>query len=308
MENLKNITVLMSTYNGQKYIREQLESILNQREVNVKLIIRDDCSTDNTIKILEDYKKRNSNIKIIQGKENKKPCGSFFELINSNYSDEYYALSDQDDIWDDDKLISAIHMLEKVEDGKPAMYYSNLRIVDSENRFYRNSHKSFRNCEKKYISLMETSATGCTIVYNNSLAKVAHMKKPNKFSMHDTWIYMTALFFGNVVYDFEPHINYRQHENNVIGTQLKRNIGKSFLKEIRRFFNRKVQPRYDNAVEFLRQFGNDLTDDDLQKILEVVNYKRNMENRIKLIKDKDFWSNDKGQRIKFWLLVMLGII
>lgn len=306
--NMIPVTVLMSTYNGEKYLQEQLDSIYMQKGVQVKIIVRDDCSTDSTLEILKKNEEMHPEIlTIIEGKRNLKPCKSFFNLISSNSSDTYYALSDQDDIWDDDKLITAINKLQKCDPFKPALYFSNLRIVDENNNYYRNFHSLMPQTDNKYLSLIQPIVTGCTLVYNQSLAKIAKRIKPQKFSMHDTWMFIVAEFFGTVVYDFEPHINYRQHSNNVIGTTLTRK-NSNFVKTVsKRFINRDLQPRYDNAVEFLKEFGEELSQKDVKKILEIVNYKRTYKERFILMKDKDFQVANRAIRIQNNLLILAGI-
>jgi len=302
------VTVLMSTYNGEKYLREQLDSIIGQQGVDVRIVIRDDGSTDNTLQILNEYEEKYDFITIENDGRNLKPCKSFFKLICEHTDSEYFALSDQDDIWDKDKLYTAILMLEKFDPEKPVMYFSNLRIVDENNKFYRNSHNIRRDMKNKYRTLIETAATGCTIVYNKQLAKIASKVRPNTFSMHDTWIYMTCAFFGNVVYDFEPHINYRQHGNNVVGTSLTKRRFPKIKNEVNRFFNRNLQPRFDNAVEFLREFGTELPEEDLEKVLEIVNYKRTRQSRKQLMNDTDIIPENGFNRFRLRMLIRLGIV
>ena len=121
------VQVLLSAYNGEKYIQEQIDSILNQSNVEVSLLIRNDGSTDDTRKILDSQSTQN--IKCINDK-NIGLVRSFVELINQADEAEYYAFSDQDDVWDNDKLCSAISMLEDYK-NMPAVYSSNARLVDS---------------------------------------------------------------------------------------------------------------------------------------------------------------------------------
>ena len=214
------VTVLMSTYNGEKYLRQQIESILNQEGVDVELIVRDDCSADKTLEVLKEYQKTHNNIKIIEGTQNLGACRSFFQLIGSYDTSDYYALSDQDDIWDTDKLKIAVGFLEKRNPEIPLLYYSNLRIVDANGHFCRISHSKPHIGKSKYSALSENLATGCTIVYNKTLAGLACQVKPKKFYMHDAWLYLVAKMFGETIYDFNPHINYRQHGDNVVGHEL----------------------------------------------------------------------------------------
>lgn len=303
-----SVSVLMSTYNGEKYIQEQLDSIFNQKDVELKLIVRDDGSRDSTLDILYRNKKDHDNLTIIRDGNNLGSCKSFLKLISSCTDDEFYALSDQDDIWDEDKLITAIDKMKPCDLSKPVLYHSNLRIVDENNTFYRNSHSSPKKLENKYLSLIQGGATGCTLVYNHALAEIAKRVKPRNFSMHDTWLYIVSMLLGEVVYDFKPHINYRQHSNNVIGTSLNGKTKNYVIREIERFSNRKLQPHYDNAVELLRELGNELDEESLEKLLEIVNYKRDFGHKKILLNDKDFIGQGGYWKTRFQLLTMFGIL
>ena len=119
---------------------------------------------------------------------------------------------------------------------------------------------------------------------------------------------MTCAFFGNVVYDFEPHINYRQHGNNVVGTSLTKRRFPKIKNEVNRFFNRNLQPRFDNAVEFLREFGTELPEEDLEKVLEIVNYKRTRQSRKQLMNDTDIIPENGFNRFRLRMLIRLGIV
>lgn len=239
MLNQQSVTVLMSTYNGSKYLKEQIESILRQKNVSVRLIIRDDCSTDETVEILRQYRNGNPNIIIENDTENMGPCKSFLYLIGKYNDDEYFALADQDDIWDEDKLITAIKAMQKQGmDDKPLLYYSNLRIVDEQGHFCRLSHKVPHIANKRYAALVENLATGCTVVYNKCLADIAYSIKPSDYSMHDAWLYTVAKLFGTVIYDFTPHINYRQHQSNQVGTYKNRIDLKKCVKSLKLFLEK----------------------------------------------------------------------
>ena len=151
-KNKYSVCVLMSTYNGEKYIKEQLDSILSQVGVELSVLIRDDGSSDSTLSIIKDYAEQNKNIKYYVG-ENIKPAQSFIDLIFNSPDADYYALSDQDDVWDKDKLKCAIDLLQATNPDKPAMYHSNLRIVDGDLNFYRYAHSSDRVHSNKYFCI-----------------------------------------------------------------------------------------------------------------------------------------------------------
>ena len=129
---MEKVAVLMSTYNGEQFLREQLDSILDQENVDLNLYVRDDGSNDHTIDILSEYADKHSNVHFYRGDKNLGACGSFLELLSKEYDADYFALADQDDIWDKDKISVAIEKLKTLPADKPALYHSNLRIVDQD--------------------------------------------------------------------------------------------------------------------------------------------------------------------------------
>ncbi len=221
---MPTVAVLMSTYNGEKYIREQLDSIFKQKDVKVVLYVRDDGSTDDTIKILEKYREKYS-VVIVQDGENVGPGESFMRLVYQ-YADvpdiEFYAFADQDDIWLEDKLITAIDCIVAHKDNKPVLYTSNQYIyTNGENKGDR--HKDIQRID--LISHMtRNTIAGCTFVFNKQLAQlVARADKPEKriikYRLHDSWMMLVAILCGEVVYDNTSHMLYRIHSENVVGVR-----------------------------------------------------------------------------------------
>lgn len=308
LENkIKTVCVLLSTYNGEKYLREQLDSLLWQENVELKIFVRDDGSKDSTLQILEEYSKKDSRLTYFKG-NNVGPAKSFFDLIIKSPDANYYAFCDQDDVWDKDKLAIAVSFLEKEDNLKPNMYYSNLRIVDQNLKFYRLSHSSPSVQNNKYSVLTEDMATGCTVVFNKTAANFVRMGTPEYCSMHDTWIYMICKFFGKTVYDFDAHISYRQHENNVVGTYLGKKTKEIYIARIKRLFDRSLQPRYNNACNFYNVFGKLLDTKDKEKVIKIVNYKKSFLNKLSLLFDKEIHASSKNREIRYKLLIILGIV
>lgn len=293
----QHITVLMSTYNGEKFLREQLDSIFKQKNVDVRLVVRDDCSTDSTVKILDEYKENYPSMIIENGEQNLGPCKSFFYLINKYNDDKYFALADQDDVWDEDKLAIAIEKIEAIKDDeKPLLYYSNLNIVNSNGVFCRLSHSTPHTAKSVYSALMENLATGCTIVYNKCLADIAYEIKPYNYSMHDAWLYLVAKIFGKTIYDFTPHINYRQHEKNQVGTYKRKVDKKKILQEIKIIVGSNGKIWSKNAEIFYSQFEKKLQEKDKIKIQKFINYNKN---KINVIFDRDFYSRSFYRTMRF---------
>lgn len=304
---MKSVCVLLSTYNGEKYLQEQIESLLRQKEVELTILARDDGSKDSTLNILKEYSEKYSFFKFYEG-TNIKPAKSFFDLIVNAPESDYYAFCDQDDVWDDDKLSAAVDMLEHQDDSKPNMYYSNLRIVDQDLNFFRLSHETPSIQDSKYSCLTEDMATGCTVVFNKKTAEYVKSGTPEYCSMHDTWIYMICKFFGTTVYDFDAHISYRQHGNNVVGTYLGKKTTDIYIKRIKRLFDRNLQPRYNNAQNFYRTFSEKLNEIDREKVLEIVEYKNSIADKWKLLTDKEIHASSKSREIRYRGLIILGIV
>jgi glycosyltransferase involved in cell wall biosynthesis len=222
VETVVKVAVLMSTYNGEKYLSEQINSILSQKNVELSLFIRDDGSRDQTINIIRNFQRDHSNIHLIEG-DNLGVGNSFMCLVYRVPSDfDYYTFSDQDDVWLDDKIVSAINALE--ENSTANLYCSNQTLIDKNgNRIgVRFNQKPDVSCEQSFSI---NHITGCTMVWNQKLQILLQDKKrrPSKelleSRIHDVWVGVVAGFTGNVIYDSNSYILYRQHENNVVGAK-----------------------------------------------------------------------------------------
>lgn len=208
----KNVIVLLSSYNGERYIREQIDSILGQTYDNVKLLIRDDGSSDSTISIIEDYCMKNPNISFYTG-ENLKPAKSFLHLLQNAPEADYYALADQDDVWKPEKIERGIELLEKTGGN---LYYSNFQMSDEFlNPIYTPPKPIVSTIGEAAVLI---TATGCTMILSNKLRLLLKRYTPKHMIMHDSWIHKVALSTCNpVVFDNNAYILYRQHGNNVLG-------------------------------------------------------------------------------------------
>lgn len=299
------VNVLMSTYNGEKYLREQLDSILAQKDVEVKILVRDDGSKDSTLSILEQYVEKYPCIDYYRG-DNLGPTYSFLDLLKHAPEGDFYAFSDQDDYWYPDKLISGLTMLNSLDLSKPAMYFSNLNVVDENLKFCRLSHNKSQFQENKYSCLAEYMPTGCTMVFNRKLVDLANMKTPEWTTMHDIWLYLICMFLGSTVYDFTPHISYRIHGDNVIGAYKKKTLS-VYWEHLKRLFDRDEQPKLNNAISFYKCYGDMLGEKDKEKVLEIVNYKKSFGNWMKLLFDRDFTATDMSREIRNRILILMRI-
>ena len=229
----KKVAILMSTYNGEKYIKSQLESILNQTYKNIEIYIRDDGSKDNTIVILEEYEKQGK-IKLIKGK-NLGFIKSFRELLNICDKADYYSYCDQDDIWMEDKIEKAVKLLNKEKEinNIPILYASNYDYYDGDMKFIK--HTGFENKGPSFAkSLVECIAPGMTMVINQIAKDSIYESMEKDCLLHDWWTYEVCAGIGKVIYDGnEITVKYRRHTNNV--TTVETTFIKKFIWRVKTF-------------------------------------------------------------------------
>jgi len=233
MEKLPKVAVIMSTYNGEKYLKDQIDSILAQKDIDLTLHIFDDCSKDNTVSIIKDYQLKHKNINLTINEKNKNFTYNFLDGLFSfkdNNEYDYYAFADQDDFWVDDKLISAINKIN--EKGQCTLYCSNLKIVNENLQYGNNDMMPKNHVNKHYDVICKNIVTGCTIVMDNDFKNFATRFYPENIYLHDYWLALIANYCSGTNFIFDPnpeHILYRQHGKNLIGEN-KGNIFKRFWK------------------------------------------------------------------------------
>lgn len=299
---MKKVTILLSTYNGEKYIHEQLDSIFSQQEVDVHIVVRDDGSSDATRSILSRYEDRD-NITILYetncGAEKSFDKLCYYALANT-YSD-YYAFCDQDDVWDNIKLIRAIDILDKFSSKDPNLYFSNLKRVDEAlnpiGLFYQ-TDEVFTNKEK---ALLQVFTYGCTCVFNR-VALNYYCGIENSI-YHDNWIYILCAYLGNVYYDNNAYINYRQHCNNLSG---QKTSGFSlFAYRIKRLFKGNLGHNFEQMAQQLLQYKKEIVPDDLKLIEHVANYRKSFKSKCYLLFSPKYQTGNrfKDLCIKFRILI-----
>ena len=282
------LIVLMSTYNGEKYLREQLNSLLNQELKPDKILIRDDGSKDETINILQEYKSNNSCIDYYCG-NNLGPARSFFELINTCEQADYYALCDQDDVWFKDKLKRAADLLEKEDNSIPLLYCSKYTLTDRNLNPIDSEVSSLYNYSDFPHSLIYHTAPGCTFVFNNEARKKIVKYDVNKeyCLIHDAIIHKVVCIFGKMILDKESHMYYRQHGNNEIG--MNSNKLKVFIGRINRFINGKIKGyRSNTAKSLLNVYDNEIDSEKKELLTIVAHYMQDKELKKELLKRKCF--------------------
>lgn len=214
------VAILLCSFNGQKYLADQLQSFADQTHPNWQLWVSDDASQDGTLAIVESYQKRwdAGRLFLCRG-PGKGVAANFLSLTcNPDIKADFYAYSDQDDVWDADKLERALAWLQTVPEAVPALYCSRTLLVDGNNMEIGVSPLfakplSFKN------ALVQNIGGGNTMVFNNAARRLlAAAGADVKLVLHDWWAYMVVSGCGGALfYDPRPTIRYRQHSQNIVG-------------------------------------------------------------------------------------------
>ena len=282
------IVVLMSTYNGEKYLKEQLDSLIDQDVKPSKIFIRDDGSKDSTAEILEEYASNYNFIEYYAGK-NIGPAKSFFELINKCEGYDYYFLCDQDDYWQKDKISSAINMLEKEDKSIPLLYTGRFKLTDENLNIINSDISKLYSYTDFAHSLIYHTAPGCTFAFNDEARKQIIKYDVNKeyCVIHDAIIHKVVAMLGKVILDEEPHMLYRQHKNNVYG--LTANKSKEFIHRVNNFLNGNVKRYRSNTAKSLLNVYGDICSKENKELLNIVgNYVDNSSLKKQLINSELF--------------------
>lgn len=295
---MKKIAILMATYNGDKYLKEQIESLIQQKNVEIEILVRDDGSNDSTIELLDYYQNRriltwfsSRHISVAEG---------FFELLEQSPDADYYAFCDQDDIWDDDKLFCAVKNLEDFSETDYSLYCCGSRLVDRE-RNYICTHKMDTK-RTQFARLFFAKVAGNTMVFNKALRNKIIQYHPENMLLHDTWVYKVALCLGaHIVIDSEPHLDYRQHGANTVGMEL------SLRQKIDKFFEI-VQERniYRQLIEIKSVYSDEMNDQCFELLETFENAKSSFKDRVKLTFDRRIDFHNTYFNLAFKIKMLTG--
>lgn len=284
------IKILLSTYNGEKYLNQQLDSLFAQTYKNFEIIARDDCSQDNTLEILHSY-----NITIIDSKENLGAKGSFAALLEyaiENSDGDYFMFCDQDDAWESDKIeqtLIKMQAIEKAYPNTPVLVHTDLKVVDEDLKILNKSFMSYQDINAKYNNLnnllIQNTVTGCTVMINRKLVNLC-LPIPSECIMHDWWIGLVASEFGKIGYLNKATIAYRQHTKNSVGAK-KFNL-EYILQNM--YKNHSFSENIAQAEAFLNRYKTKLDKDTIKMLEDFI-----------VIEEKSFWQKRKTL-IKYKLL------
>lgn len=279
------IEILMATYNGEKYIGEQINSIINQTYTNWNLLIRDDGSKDKTLNIIKKYEKMDNRIILIRdNKDNLGFVKNFEELLKKSRT-EFVMFSDQDDYWLENKIEKYVEVIEKLDKKKlekPLLIHSNSYICDKnlkilEEKFIDSNIAGEKKSKSIFFYYI---VQGATVLINRNLIKKV-IPFSNNVKLHDRYFHLISEFLGNRIFINESLMKYRQHGNNEIGVS-KGSIIKKILKK--RYFeesdrNLILEIKQKNEKEIKKDLKREI-----DEYLELTSDKRNRFSRFYLSK------------------------
>jgi glycosyltransferase involved in cell wall biosynthesis len=275
MENSPTVAIIMSAYNAERFIQEQILSILSQHNADVRLWIRNDGSTDNTLAILRE-KFGNDPRVVIRTGENLGAAESFLQAIfECELECDYYGFSDADDVWVENKLSLSIEHIGHSLLSKPVAVATQLSIVDVNLKEMGISKPPrlglvFKN------AIIETVASGASVLMNRKAFFLLRSYRPKNVVMHDAWVYLLISALGRFLYLERPTILYRQHDQNVFGTA--HGFRQQFKNRLRRI--RSKNPYKIQAVEFFSVFKNQLNSEHRKVIENYINYDKSFVTRL----------------------------
>ncbi|MBS4815042.1 MAG: glycosyltransferase family 2 protein [Clostridium sp.] len=227
--NKNTVAIMMATYNGESFLQEQLDSLINQTYENWILFIRDDNSIDNTRKIIDIYCKQYAE-KIYFIEDHSLPSGGaknnfvgLYQWVTKRYDFSYYMFCDQDDVWLPQKIEQSVNTIKKEEmqEEIPLLFHSDLIVVDQKLNIINDSYMKYRvingNVNDINHLLIQNNVTGCTMLWNRKLNDMIKKTINTNIVMHDWWIALIACLYGKIVFSSNALIYYRQHNKNVVG-------------------------------------------------------------------------------------------
>lgn len=307
---MKKVQVLLSAYNGEHYIAEQINSIIHQSYPHISILIRDDGSSDRTMEVIQSLVKTYpERIAVIQGR-NVGVVASFLELMqDSDPHADYYCFCDQDDVWLEHKVESALECL-KPHDEKAAMVFTATRLADRALQAQGIWPKPPKRQPSFYNALVQNIAVGATITVNKS-ARDLFVNYPgvehNRIIMHDWWFYLIVSAMGHVIYDSNPSMLYRQHGNNVVGGS------NSVISKIRQKFRSFIKHRGKymlrrQAEEFHRVYGHLLNKEKKSQLEMFIAPRKNVYQRVKYLRRSQLYRQSLLEQCLFKFLIISGYI
>lgn len=299
----KTIQILMSTYNGEKYIREQLDSFLKLDNYNnIKVLIRDDGSTDGTIDILMEYKEKYG-FEVYLG-ENLGVNGSMLWLFsNCSKNADFYALSDQDDVWLPNKFTILFNALKENYDENGIYLFASCSAITNEKLEIIGKSTVPMYGVNFYNSMIQNICPGHTQVFNKKLLDVIKFIDSSEISVIDHWIYLISSALGKVVFTENTTVLHRQHNDNCVGYQI--NVLPRLLTRIKRLSFKKPDQMTVQLLSFLKMY-KDMMPDEYKSETKVFLESTNFNKRLKYVIKTKAFRQSRFESFLFKVLFLAG--
>lgn len=300
------VNILLATFNGARFLREQLGSISSQTLPFSRITIRDDGSSDDTFSALQDWASCRSNVCLSRGPQLGVTNNFFSLLANADSDSEYFAFADQDDVWHPEKLATAVERLRDFPFNEPALYASRVEYVGEALDHLGYSRSP---CRPDFANaLVENIAPGCTMVLNRAARNLICDNLPARAMIHDWWCYLVVAAVGTVIYDQWPSVKYRQHRNNHTGgtSSLTRLLWRRLVRLLATDSRSKLLST--QAIEFERLY-KDLLSEHRRRVLDrFLDVRGDLLTRLSYSARMDVWRQSRFDTAILRTLVVIGRI
>ncbi len=300
---MKKIQILLSTYNGEKYLREQLDSFVSLENYDdVKVLIRDDGSLDSTRDILSEYSKTYG-FEIIYGKNIGVNMSFHQLLVRADRNCEYFAFSDQDDVWLPNKLSRAISSISEMDNESVALYCACSTLTDE--NLNPDGHTLIPKRKLSfYNAMIQNVAVGHTQVFNRRLLELLSKEFSRDIGIMDHWAYLLASTTGCVVYDKEHTTLYRQHSNNLIG--YRNSFFSTFKNRVKRALSSAPQEKTRQLEAFLNCYGNDMNTEHRRELEKFLSSQKSFFKRLSYLLKARVYRQTAVETFVFYFMYLFG--
>jgi rhamnosyltransferase len=262
MTQTGKIVICMATYNGARFLRAQLDSFIHQQFTNWQLLVHDDGSTDQTLAILSEYADRDQRITVLPTQPHMGVIKGFLGMLAPAEAD-YYMFSDQDDVWEADKLSTMIEAAAAYPVDQPLLMHCDVSQIDANGDAMPEAHWNLFEASDFGSYLLNNNVIGCTTLFNRKARDLVQAKiteiDPDRLFMHDWLIALIASGLGSVVHLKQPLVAYRQHENNVVGASSRKHLVKRLYERLTLKKKLKIWLILQQAEQFTQLYGRDLS-------------------------------------------------
>lgn len=301
MSKMKKVVVVLSSYNGERYIIRQLDSLINQEGIELCCYIRDDGSTDGTVPLIREYQKLHPNVIKLSAESNMGWRRSFFKALRDAPEADYYAFCDQDDVWLPRKLLTGVETLEQHSQERPLLFHCARRNVNNDMELISDKCQMLPRPLNKKNALVQEYCQGCAMLFNNAAKELMLRYTPNEKMTHDFWGGMLCYLFGEVYYSEIPLFNYVHHQDNA---SVSGDAAKSRQKRLKNFFS---YGNYHNpSQDLLNGYADLLSKEEIRYLKCLKDARTSMACRLKLFCDKEFIRSTFIGTVSLKLTILLG--